>query len=83
MGELQIPGKLARVLSDVAAERVAQDALWGVQEFPDGTGPAGVPAADRARQMLSGRRIRLVSGVWLDRVPPVPPSDAIRKPSGL
>lgn len=50
MGELQIPGKLARVLSDVAAERVAQDALWGVQEFPDGTGPAGVPAADRARQ---------------------------------
>ena len=26
----------------------------------------------RARKMLSGRRIRLVSGVWLDRVPPVP-----------
>lgn len=25
-----------------------------------------------ARQLLSGRRIRLVSGMWLDRVPPVP-----------
>lgn len=49
-GELKIPGALARVLSDVAAERLAQDALWGVQDFPDGTGPDGHGAADEAKR---------------------------------
>ncbi|MFF5261598.1 hypothetical protein ACFY4C_21850 [Actinomadura viridis] len=38
-------GGLARVLADIAAERAAQDDQWGVQEFPDGSGPA---YADRA-----------------------------------
>lgn len=41
------PGPLARVLAEVAAERAAQDAMWGVQDFPDGTGPTtpAVPGA--------------------------------------
>lgn len=43
------PGSLARVLSDVAAEREAQDSMWGVQEFPDGTGARFAPRAQEAR----------------------------------
>ncbi len=49
-GDAGIPGSLARVLGDVAAERVAQDAMWGVQEFPDGTGPEYTAAADSAKE---------------------------------
>ena len=37
------------MLTDVAAERLAQDARFGVQEFPDGTGPDRSSAADRAK----------------------------------
>ncbi|MEW2357061.1 nucleoside triphosphate pyrophosphohydrolase [Spirillospora sp. NPDC029432] len=40
---------LARVLDDVAAERRAQDRLWGVQEFPDGTGPEHTAQAEAAK----------------------------------
>jgi predicted house-cleaning noncanonical NTP pyrophosphatase (MazG superfamily)/ADP-ribose pyrophosphatase YjhB (NUDIX family) len=40
---------MARVLADVAAERAAQDAMWGLQEFPDGTGPERTDAAERAK----------------------------------
>jgi predicted house-cleaning noncanonical NTP pyrophosphatase (MazG superfamily)/8-oxo-dGTP pyrophosphatase MutT (NUDIX family) len=45
-----VRGSLGRVLTELAAERAAQDALWGVQEFPDGTGPAWRDRADRARR---------------------------------
>lgn len=31
-------GKLAAVLSEIAEERARQDAKWGVQDLPDGTG---------------------------------------------
>ncbi|WP_223167374.1 NUDIX hydrolase [Nonomuraea sp. SYSU D8015] len=50
-GDAGVPGSLARVLGDVAAERAAQDEMWGMQELPDGTG-GGRTAADsgRARQ---------------------------------
>lgn len=41
---------MARVLAEIAAERGAQDALWGVQEFPDGTGPAYEDRADEAKR---------------------------------
>ncbi len=44
------PGALARVLEDVAAERKAQDQMWGVQEFPDGTGPEFTTQAEEAKQ---------------------------------
>jgi 8-oxo-dGTP pyrophosphatase MutT (NUDIX family) len=47
--DLTIPGALARVLSDVAAERIAQEAIWGAQDFPDGTGPEGHAAAEEAK----------------------------------
>ncbi|MFC5754085.1 hypothetical protein [Actinomadura rugatobispora] len=41
---------LQRVLDDVAAERAAQDRLWGVQEFSDGTGAAYAPRAREAKE---------------------------------
>ncbi|MEU4328690.1 2'-5' RNA ligase family protein [Nonomuraea dietziae] len=51
-GDYRVPGSLAAVLADVAAERVAQDAMWGVQELPDGTGPERTAAAAQARAEL-------------------------------
>ena len=39
-----------RVLSEVQAERAAQDVTWGVQNHPDGTGGRGrVASANAAR----------------------------------
>ncbi|MEZ7132008.1 hypothetical protein ACBR40_42295 [Nonomuraea sp. AD125B] len=45
-GDAGVPGSLARVLADVTAERAAQDARFGLQQLPDGTG--GADAAARA-----------------------------------
>ncbi|GAA3982844.1 hypothetical protein GCM10023085_76290 [Actinomadura viridis] len=42
-------GGLTRVLADIAAERASQDDLWGVQEFPDGSGPAYADRAEAAK----------------------------------
>ncbi|WUI03845.1 nucleoside triphosphate pyrophosphohydrolase [Spirillospora sp. NBC_00431] len=44
------PGSLAAVLADVAAERKAQDRMWGVQEFPDGSGPEFTESAEKAKR---------------------------------
>ncbi|MCK2219089.1 hypothetical protein MF672_035630 [Actinomadura sp. ATCC 31491] len=41
-GDAGVPGSMAVVLADVAAERAAQDARFGMQELPDGTGGDGV-----------------------------------------
>ncbi|WP_460351343.1 hypothetical protein [Actinoallomurus acanthiterrae] len=49
-GDSGTPGALARVLADVAAERAAQDAMWGVQDLPDGTGPEHEATADAAKR---------------------------------
>lgn len=38
---------ITRVLEDVRAERYAQDAKWGQQNHPDGTGPT-IPTLNRA-----------------------------------
>ncbi|WP_248960466.1 NUDIX hydrolase [Sphaerisporangium perillae] len=51
-GDYGVPGSLARVLSDVAVERVAQDAKWGLAEHADGTGPERTAAADRAKRAV-------------------------------
>ncbi|GAB3212771.1 hypothetical protein GCM10027294_40480 [Marinactinospora endophytica] len=50
LGDAGVPGALAAVLADVAAERRAQQRLWGVQHgLQDGTGAAApVLAAVRA-----------------------------------
>ncbi|MEV0822112.1 hypothetical protein ACWDA3_01965 [Nonomuraea rubra] len=49
-GDAGVPGSLARVLAEVAAERAAQDARFGMQLLPDGTGGEGtVAASDLAR----------------------------------
>ncbi|MEU6432249.1 hypothetical protein ABZ860_40630 [Microbispora sp. NPDC046973] len=52
-GDYGLPGSLNRVLTDVAAERAAQDAMWGLQENPDGTGPAYTSEADLAKQAVA------------------------------
>lgn len=39
-------GPRASVLSEVAGERRRQDAKWGEQNHPDGTGPNEVPLAE-------------------------------------
>jgi predicted house-cleaning noncanonical NTP pyrophosphatase (MazG superfamily) len=44
---------LARVLANVASERDAQDRMWGVQEFPDGTGPEFTALAEDAKRDCS------------------------------
>ncbi|MFC5183883.1 nucleoside triphosphate pyrophosphohydrolase family protein [Actinomadura harenae] len=42
-----------RVLADVARERQAQDAMWGLQDFPDGTGlPGSEEEADAAKALV-------------------------------
>lgn len=40
----------ARVLSEVARERARQDAKWGEQNHPDGTGHAHIPGAIERRE---------------------------------
>jgi hypothetical protein len=54
----------ARVLGEVADERTRQDAKWGEQNHPDGTGSAipwplfvgdGTAAANRARELTDRR----------------------------
>ncbi|MEV1201604.1 hypothetical protein [Microbispora rosea] len=52
-GDYGVPGSLNRVLTDVTAERVAQDAMWGLPEHPDGTGPAYASEADLAKQAVA------------------------------
>ncbi|WP_218671084.1 hypothetical protein [Microbispora sp. GKU 823] len=52
-GDYGLPGSLNRALSEVAAERAAQDAMWGLQEHPDGTGPAYASEADLAKQAVT------------------------------
>lgn len=58
------PDSTARVLGEVADERTRQDAKWGEQNRPDGTGPStpwplfvgdGTAAANRARELVVRR----------------------------
>ncbi|MGI5169162.1 hypothetical protein ACQEU3_32915 [Spirillospora sp. CA-253888] len=50
MNSLGASDGLSEVLSDIAAERAAQDRLWGVQELPDGSGPAYAARAEEAKR---------------------------------
>ncbi|MEU8176501.1 hypothetical protein AB0C14_26820 [Microbispora hainanensis] len=52
-GDYGVPGSLHRVLTDVTAERVAQDAMWGLREHPDGTEPAYAREADLAKRAVA------------------------------
>src|SRR5690606_5548734 len=55
-GDYGVPGSLDRVLRAVAAERVAQDRRWGVQEgLADGTGPERGEEAERAKRETAER----------------------------
>ena len=44
------PAELATVLDDIAAERRRQDAKWGEQNHPDGTGDGFAADATQARK---------------------------------
>ncbi|MGW5415497.1 nucleoside triphosphate pyrophosphohydrolase [Actinomadura geliboluensis] len=50
MDDVEAPGALETVLADVRSERHAQDCMWGVQEFPDGSGPEFSGEAERAKR---------------------------------
>lgn len=52
-GDYGMPGSLARVLGEIGVERAAQDAMWGLQEHPDGTGPERAGDADRAKREVA------------------------------
>lgn len=48
--------EFSRVAVEVAAERVRQDARWGEQNHPDGTGlPGDIIAAELARELCDKR----------------------------
>ncbi|MFI6298967.1 hypothetical protein ACIBEJ_45775 [Nonomuraea sp. NPDC050790] len=52
-GDYGLPGSLRCVLEEIAGERRAQDARWGIQDVPDGTSPVRAPAADEAKRETS------------------------------
>ncbi|WAL68579.1 hypothetical protein ORV05_12645 [Amycolatopsis cynarae] len=59
-------GAQARVLAEIAAERARQDARWGEQNHPDGTGaPADETAAATARRTCEDN-FRDGKGTWRD-----------------
>jgi predicted house-cleaning noncanonical NTP pyrophosphatase (MazG superfamily) len=53
MEDVEAPGSLAIVLADVESEREAQDRMWGVQEFPDGSGPEFIEDAEEAKRVCA------------------------------
>ncbi|TVT56105.1 hypothetical protein FNH05_08785 [Amycolatopsis rhizosphaerae] len=56
----------ARALAEIAAERARQDARWGEQNHPDGTGaPADETAAATARRTCEDN-FRDGKGTWRD-----------------
>ena len=52
-GDYGLPGSLRRTLTDVAGERAAQDAMWGLRGHLDGTGPEYAPEADLAKRAVA------------------------------
>jgi predicted house-cleaning noncanonical NTP pyrophosphatase (MazG superfamily) len=48
-----VPGSLGKVLRDIATERETQDRMWGVQEFPDGSGPEFTERAEEAKRQCA------------------------------
>lgn len=64
--ESSIPGTsspMVRVAADVLEERVRQEAKWGEQSHPDGTGPQYASHADGARAECD-REHRAGHGTW-------------------
>ncbi|MGP3935066.1 hypothetical protein [Nonomuraea sp. KM88] len=63
-GDAGVPGSLARVLADVAAERAAQDARWGMQILPDGTGGERAAAESGAARHATDTAARAGTLTW-------------------
>ncbi|XRQ16132.1 hypothetical protein ACN3XK_36255 [Actinomadura welshii] len=53
-----VPGSLRKVLEDIAAEREAQDRMWGHQDFPDGSGSEFTESAEEAKQQCAAASSR-------------------------
>jgi predicted house-cleaning noncanonical NTP pyrophosphatase (MazG superfamily) len=58
MDDERAPSALSRVLADIARERENQDRVWGMQEFPDGTGPEYARRADEAKAECAAAHAR-------------------------
>jgi len=66
--EVSIPGTnvpMAKVAADVIRERVAQNAKWGEQNHPDGTGAQHEGHASDYR-MVCDTKFRDGNGTWKD-----------------
>lgn len=63
-GDAGVPGSLARVLADVAAERAAQDVRWGMQVLPDGTGGERAAAESDAARHATDTAARAGALTW-------------------
>lgn len=49
MSDITHAARLSAILLEIVAERAAQDALFGVQDLPDGSGPEFTDRANMAR----------------------------------
>lgn len=54
------------VLAEIARERSAQDAKWGEQNHPDGTGYPGMKADAELARKECQRQFAEGTGTWLD-----------------
>lgn len=52
------------VLTDIAAERFAQDAKWGQQNHPDGTGQTGSTFAANMARSICNAEHKAGRGTW-------------------
>ncbi|MEV4174673.1 hypothetical protein [Nonomuraea sp. NPDC049709] len=63
-GDAGVAGSLARVLGEVAAERAAQDAKFGMQVLPDGTGGEGMAAESELARRLTDKAAEAGGLTW-------------------
>ncbi|MEV0612465.1 hypothetical protein AB0I81_04005 [Nonomuraea sp. NPDC050404] len=63
-GDAGVPGSLARVLAEVAAERAAQDRRFGMQVLPDGTGGDAAAFESDLTRRLTGKAAEAGALTW-------------------
>lgn len=55
-----------RLMTELAAERERQDAKWGEQNHPNGTGGPGMAAEAEAARLECQRQFAEKTGTWMD-----------------
>lgn len=58
--------QVAEVLDEIAGERLRQDAKWGPQNHPNGTGVPSMQAAAARSRLVCDRNFTLGQGTWAD-----------------